>query len=64
MGLKLVHSAKQGNFVCPWCGSTFHRRDSLDDHWAKNPQCGRNRAVNSQLQQKYNVIEPDEPSEE
>lgn len=59
--------AVQGQFVCPWCGSTFSRRSiasdgaySLEEHWQAARQCGRNRNVNSQTQAKYNILEDGE----
>lgn len=44
--------------VCTWCGSKFLKREDLDDHWATDPRCRRNRNVNNQTQTKYNIVEP------
>lgn len=51
---------QQGQFVCPWCGSTFARRHvasdgvlSLEEHWQTNPRCKALASVNNPLQTKY-----------
>lgn len=52
-----------GDFVCPWCGATFPRRDreigypSLEGHWRTNPTCSANRGVNNPTQSKYDRVD-------
>lgn len=55
-------------FVCPWCGTTFARRWiasdgelSLEEHFAKNPECSANQLVNNPTQSKYDLRDPDMP---
>jgi hypothetical protein len=53
-------------FTCPWCGAAFTRRfiasdgvESLEEHWARSPECSANRATNNPTQAKYDRVDDD-----
>lgn len=52
----------KGNYPCPWCGKTFHRRYiasdgelSLEEHWLADPRCRNQAMVNNPTQSKYGM---------
>lgn len=53
-------------FACPWCGAAFARRfiasdgvESLEEHWARSPECSANRDTNNPTQSKYDAVDPE-----
>jgi hypothetical protein len=53
VSLTIIRGGKDNpGFVCPWCGFKAMDRPGLNEHWANDPRCRKNKEINNQTQSK------------